>query len=149
MWPRRLNRLDRRLIKGMHNRGIPILRIALGIVFLWFGMLKILGFSPVTSLIAGTYSFFPSEFFIPALGILEVVIGLGLIFKLALRTTLALLWIQLIGTIISPLLNPAPFIANGNPFLLTMEGEFVVKNLVLIAAGIVIGGHEVKTRIGH
>ena len=150
MWPKsRLNRFDRRLIRSMHHSGIPVLRIALGLVFLWFGALKILGISPVSYLVANTYSFFPTEIFVSVLGALEVVIGLGLIFKLALRTTLALLWVQMLGTIISTLLNPAKFFTNENPLLLTMEGEFIVKNLVLIAAGIVIGGHEVKFGAGH
>jgi len=134
---------DRYFISEMHRWGIPLLRTLLGIVFLWFGTLKLTGISPVTELIAQTYSFLPQEAFIPILGIWEVVIGMGLIFKISLRVTLALLWLQLAGTFIASLLEPAIFFSGSNPLALTVEGEFVVKNLVLLAAGLVIGGHEV------
>ena len=127
----------------MNRWGIPILRFALGIVFLWFGSLKIFNVSPVAGLIAGTYSFLPLQTFMAVLGVWEVIIGIGLIFKLSLRITLAFLWIQMAGTLFSLILNPSIFFQGGNLLLLTTEGEFVVKNLVLIAAGIVIGGYEV------
>lgn len=133
-------------IKEMHKWGIPILRVSLGIVFLWFGSLKVFGFSPVVDLIAGTYSFFPTSQFVMFLGIWEVLIGLGLILKLNLRVTLAFLWLQMAGTLTALALNPSIFFVNHNIFLLTTEGEFVVKNLVLIAAGLVIGGHEVELK---
>ena len=122
------------------------LRVALGVVFLWFGALKVFGVSPVVELVLQTYYFLPipSGLLFDILGVWEVVIGLGLIFKKCLRCTLALLWLQMLGTLAAPLFAPAMFFSGGNPFLLTMEGEFVVKNLVLVAAGLVIGGHEVK-----
>ena len=135
---------DRLCIQKMRMWGIPLLRVSLGIVFLWFGGLKIFGASPVTDLIAKTYSFFPVGIFVMILGIWEVAIGIGLIFKLLLRTTLALLWLQMAGTLFAVVFSPNLFFNNGNPLLLTAFGEFVVKNFVLIAAGIVIGGHEVE-----
>lgn len=134
---------DQWLVGAMRRYGIPALRIALGIVFLWFGALKVWGASPVVGLIQSAYPFLPYPDFIVFLGVWEMTIGLGLIFKIALRATLALLWLQMAGTLFAPFLSPALFFAGDNPFLLTMEGEFVVKNLVLIAAGLVIGGHEV------
>ena len=137
---------DRVFISEMHQWAIPALRLALGIVFLWFGLLKVFGASPVAELVAGAYWFFPQKEFFLILGIWETAIGLGLIFKIALRATLALLWLQMLGTLVAPLLSPAMFFSDGNPLLLTTEGEFVIKNLVLIAAGLVIGGHEVKPR---
>ncbi len=139
-----LNVLDKFLIVEMHKWGIPLLRISLGVVFLWFGALKLFGVSPVVDLIANTYYFFPAGEFVMILGLWEVVIGLGLIFKLSLRFTLALLWIQMAGTLFSVVLAPQTFFQGNNPLLLTLEGEFVVKNLVLIAGAIVIGGYEVK-----
>jgi len=130
----------------MRTWGIPILRIALGIVFLWFGLLKLTGASPVAALIANTYSFFPQSAFIIILGIWETLIGVGLVFKLALRVTLILLWLQMAGTIFSLFLSPWMFFSGGNPLLLTIEGEFIVKNFVLIASGLVIGGYEIKNK---
>ena len=136
-------KFDQFFIGRMNRWGIPILRFALGIVFLWFGSLKIFNVSPVAGLIAGTYSFLPLQTFMAVLGVWEVIIGIGLIFKLSLRITLAFLWIQMAGTLFSLILNPSIFFQGGNLLLLTTEDEFVVKNLVLIAAGIVIGGYEV------
>src|SRR3989344_2202542 len=139
-----LAEFDRIFIKEMHRWGVPTLRVTLGIVFLWFGALKLIGASPVANLIAETYSFLPADLFLAVLGYWEIAIGLGLLLNFALRTTLALLWLQMFGTLASPLFNPELFFQNGNIFLLTTEGEFVVKNLVLIAASLVIGGYGVR-----
>lgn len=140
-------KFDSLFIEKLRANAIPWLRIALGIVFFWFGALKVIGQSPIAALIANTYSFFPTDAFIVFLGLWEMAIGIGLLSKFSLRVTLGLLWLQMLGTLVAPLSNPHIFFANGNPLLLTTEGEFVVKNVVLITAGLVIGGHEVKKRI--
>lgn len=140
------SRLDGRLILLMHRWGVSLLRISLGIVFFWFGALKLLGVSPVTSIIGTSYALFPTSSFIFVLGGIEVLIGIGLIAKVFLRTTLLLLWIQMAGTLLSFVWAPSLFFFQGNPFFLTVEGEFVIKNIVLIAASIVIGGYEVQRR---
>ncbi|MBI2053389.1 MAG: DoxX family membrane protein [Candidatus Sungbacteria bacterium] len=140
---------DRFLISIMQERSISLLRIALGVVFLWFGALKVAGVSPVADLIAETYSFLPAQSFLMVLGVWEIIIGIGLIFKIALRTTLALLWIQMLGTFGAPLMAPHIFFLGGNPLLLTVQGEFVIKNIVLITAGLVIGGWQVTPKEPH
>ncbi len=147
MTPQWFEKLDQFCIARMRRWGIPLLRIALGVVFLWFGLLKVFGVSPVEYLIKATYSFLPLQPFITFLGVWEVLVGLGLIFGVALRLTLALLWLQMAGTFVSLVLSPTMFFSHGNLFLLTTEGEFVIKNLVLITAGLVIGGHEVKKNL--
>lgn len=139
----KFNTADHFLIKIMQQRSISLLRIALGIVFFWFGALKVAGASPVADLIAQTYTFLPAESFLTVLGIWEMIIGIGLIFKITLRTTLALLWIQMLGTFGAAVMTPHLFFTGGNPLLLTVAGEFVVKNIVLITAGLVIGGYQV------
>ena len=141
----KISKLDKLMVKDMRKWGIPVLRVALGIVFLWFGALKIFGVTPVADLVGQTYSFFPVAEFLVFLGVWEVAIGIGLILKVFLRSVLAILWLQMLGTFIASILEPSMFF-NGNIFLLTIEGEFLVKNLVLVASGIVIGGHEVKKR---
>lgn len=138
--------IDREFIRRMRQWGIPGLRVALGIVFLWFGALKVFGVSPVASLLKETYSLLPEPGFTVALGLWEMAIGAGLLFRVALRATLFLLWLQMAGTFFSLFLVPSIFFAGKNIFLLTLEGEFVMKNIILIAAGIVVGGHEVKLR---
>ena len=133
-------RLDMRMIQFMQAYGVSLLRIALGVVFVWFGALKIVGRSPVSALVARTVYWISPEFFVPFLGMWEVLVGLGLLVPVALRLTLLLFWFQLAGTFLVLVLRPDIAFQGGNPILLTTEGEFVMKNLVLIAAGLVVGG---------
>lgn len=136
--------LDRFLIDHMSKWGITYLRIALAIIFLWFGALKIAGVSPVVGMLEKTWEFVPTNIFVIVLGVVEILIGIGLIAKKCLRTTLGLLWLQMAGTLVTPFLSPDMFFSHGNPLLLTLEGEFVMKNFVLIAASLVIGGYEIE-----
>ncbi|MBI3631201.1 MAG: hypothetical protein HY221_02590 [Candidatus Sungbacteria bacterium] len=138
-----LRRYDTLFVGFMRRWSIPLLRVCLGIVFLWFGALKIFGVSPVADLIRNAYPFTAQHHFLLTLGWWEALIGIGLMCKCALRATLGLLWLQMLGTLAALALAPWLFFAHGNIFLLTVEGEFVVKNFVLIAAGLVIGGYEV------
>src|SRR5258706_1254901 len=135
---------DSVFIDSMKKHGIFLLRISLAIVFIWFGLLKIFNVSPVIPLITNTYPLFPEPFFITFLGLWEVLIGIGLLFKVLMRFTLALLWLQMGGIFFGFLLSPTLYFLHGNPFLLSTEGEFVIKNFVLVAASIVVGGNEVK-----
>ena len=128
------------MIRFMAGYGSRILRVCLGIVFVWFGSLKVIGRSPVAELVAHTVYWVPSELFVPFLGVWEIAVGVGLLFAVALRLILFLFWLQMAGTFLVLVLKPDIAFQQGNPFLLTTEGEFVIKNLVLIAAGVVIGG---------
>ena len=133
------NRLDQQMRWFMTTYGIQILRVCLGIVFTWFGALKVAGRSPVEALVAQTVSWVAPEILLPLLGVWEIAVGLGLLLRVALRTTLFLFWLQMAGTFLVLLLRPDLAFQQGNPLLLTTEGEFVIKNLVLISAGIVVG----------
>ncbi len=137
-------KIDHWMVSEMLQWGIPLLRVTLGIVFIWFGLLKILDESPVKMLISDAYPFLPLQAFLLILGIWEVVIGIGLLTKRAPRITIGLLWLQMIGVFMGPLLLPHYFFQYSNPFFLTMYGEFVIKNIVFLSASLVIGGHIVK-----
>lgn len=140
--PRRaLVRLDDAMVDAMRAHGILVLRYALGLVFVWFGALKLVGRSPVEDLILAVSYAIPARVdFVLVFGVWEVLIGLGLLFALMLRTTLFLLWLQLAGTFLVLVIRPDIAFQGGNPLLLTSEGEFVVKNVVLLSASLVIGG---------
>jgi hypothetical protein len=56
-----------------------------------------------------------------------------------MRLILLLFWLQMAGTFLVLVLQPDVAFQGGNPLLLTTEGEFVIKNLVLITAGLVVG----------
>lgn len=139
-----ISNLDDLLLGVLRRWSIPALRGALALVFVWFGALKLLGFSPVLALIEQTYTFLPAPHFVLILGGWEILIGIGLIFKRALRFVLILMCVHLTGTFVALYLAPTRFFLHGIPLLLTADGEFVVKNLVLVASGLVIGGHDVK-----
>ena len=138
-WQSLWQHLDARMIAFMAARGVPLLRVSLGVVFVWFGLLKVIGQSPVRDLVARTVYGVSPDFFVPFLGVWEMCVGLGLLLAIALRLTLFLFWLQMAGTFLVLVLRPEIAFVNGSPFLLTMEGEFVIKNLVLIAGGLVIG----------
>ena len=123
----------------LYAHGIRILRVSLGTVFIWFGLLKIIGRSPVAELIARTVYWVSPDFFVPCLGVWELLVGLGLLFAVALRVTLFLFWLQMAGTFLVLILRPEIAFTGHNLLLLTTEGEFVIKNLVLIAGGLVVG----------
>lgn len=133
------DRLDHTLIHWMRTYGITLLRLALAVTFIWFGALKVLNVSPVADLVAQTVYWVPAAFFVPFLGVWEIAVGLGLLFRLALRLTLLFFFMQMAGTFLVLVVHPGLSFQNGNPLLLTTLGEFVVKNLVLLTAGIVVG----------
>jgi putative oxidoreductase len=135
----RFDDLDRRVIDVLAQWAIPLLRVSLGVVFLWFGALKIARVSPVADLVARTVYWVDPAWFVPVLGAVEVIIGAGLLAGRALRTVLALFWLQMLGTFLVLVIQPDVAFQRGNPLFLTVEGEFVVKNIVLLSAGMVVG----------
>jgi uncharacterized membrane protein YphA (DoxX/SURF4 family) len=134
------DRLDRAITGFMARYGLTFLRIALGIVFFWFGALKLFpGLSPAEDLVVETVTFIPENIFLPVLAVWEMLIGLGLIFGVFMRVTLLLLFLQMPGTML-PLVVKPDAVWTSFPFGLTLEGQYIVKNLVLIGAGLVLGG---------
>lgn len=134
-----LEAVDARVARWMADNGITILRVALGIVFVWFGTLKLVpGLSPAEDLVRATVPFLRGEFFVPLLGLWEVAIGLGFLAGRALRGTILLLFLQMPGTLAPVVLLPER-VFTLFPFGLTLEGQYIVKNFVLIAAALVIG----------
>ncbi|MBA4116325.1 MAG: DoxX family membrane protein, partial [Rubrobacter sp.] len=118
---------------------ILALRISLGVIFVWFGVLKVIGASPVYDLVASTVYLVPPEFFVPFLGFWEIAVGLGLLTGLALRLTLVFFLMQMAGTFLVLVVKPEVAFQGLNPLLLTTEGEFVVKNIILISGALVVG----------
>ena len=136
---KKAERLDERLRPILARIGVPLLRISLGVVFLWFGFLKIVDVSPVSGLVANTIYWFDPDVVVPALGAFEVFVGACLVAGRLMRIALPLLVLQMAGTFMVLVLLPDVAFRDGNPLLLTVEGEFVVKNLVLLSAALVIG----------
>lgn len=135
----RFDRADRRITHWMARAGIPILRIAMGVIYIWFGALKLVpGLSPAEQLVRDTVPFLPGDIFVPFLGVWEMVIGLGFVTGRGLRLVILLLFLQMPGTL-SPILLLPHRVFTAFPYGLTLEGQYIVKNLVLIAAALVVG----------
>lgn len=133
------NAIDLRIVQWMNRNGHLFLRISMGIIFMWFGLLKAFGQSPVNDLVARTVYWFDPEVFIPVLGWWEVAIGVCFLFHRLIRGAILLLFLQIGGTFL-PLVILPEVCFQGNPLMLTMEGQYIVKNLLIISAALVIGG---------
>ena len=141
---RSYDRIDTALTTWMARYGIRLLRTSLGFVFLWFGVLKFFpGLSPAQTLAGNTITMLSFGLLTPELAVFilavwECLIGLGLIAGYLLRLTLFLLWLQMLGTI-TPLFFFPEQCFNVVPIAPTLEGQYIIKNLVLVTAGLVIG----------
>jgi uncharacterized membrane protein YkgB len=136
---KKFDRLDRVITYQMARWGIPFLRLAMGVVFLWFGALKLFpGVSPAEPLVTATVTILPAAIFMPILAVWEMLIGLGFLMGKLLRTTILLLFLQMPGTMSPIFLLPERVFAKF-PWALTIEGQYIFKNLVLISAAIVVG----------
>ena len=142
--PSWFDRVDRRITEWMADHGLTLLRFALGIVFFRFGALKLFpGVSPAETL-AGrtietlTLGVVPTSIALPVLAVWEMAIGVGLFTGRWMRVTLLLLFVQMLGTITPLFLFPAETFTTF-PLVPTLEGQYIIKNLVIIAAAIVLG----------
>ena len=142
--PGPLEAVDVRITQWMARNGVVTLRVALGLVFLWFGVLKYFpGLSPAQTLALETidlltFGLIPAGASLVLLATLECAIGLGLISGRLMRLTLLMLAFQMVGAA-SPLLLFPGEVFNAFPYAPTLEGQYIIKNIVLVSAGLVIG----------
>lgn len=138
------HRVDVALTEWMARWGVLLLRVSLGLVFLWFGVLKFFpAASPAEDLAARTievltFGIVQPNVSLPVLALWEVLIGLGLITGLFMRATLLLLVVQMLGTVTPLVLFPAETWTTF-PIAPTLEGQYIIKNIVLVSAALVIG----------
>jgi len=139
-----LRERDEALTRWMAKYGVFLLRISVGIVFLWFGVLKYFPeLSPATDLATRTidtlsFGIISGRLALYILATLEVLIGVGLMFGVFLREILLLLLFQMLGTI-TPLFLFTSEAFTQIPYAPTLEGQYIIKNIVIVSAGIVIG----------
>lgn len=133
------NEIDAAIAGAMDRWSVPVLRVAVAVVFVWFGALKVFDISPAADLVSRTVYFFPPETFVPILGVWEVVIGICLLYRPLIRVGIFLLFLQLPGTFLPVILLPE-VVFRTFPYALTVEGQYIAKNLVIIGAALVIGG---------
>ena len=122
----------------LRKHSITLLRLTLGFTYVWFGALKLLGVSPIADLVRKTSLFLPKDAAVPIMGTMEVAIGVGLLSRVALRLTLLLFFCQIASTFLVLVLHPREAFQKGKPMVLTERGEFIMKNLVLLSAGVAV-----------
>ena len=137
-------RVDVSVTNWMARFGIKLLRVSLGIVFFWFGALKFFpGLSPAQDMATRTidilaFGLIPPHVSFLVLATWECLIGIGLILGLFMRATLLLLFLQMLGTL-TPIFFFPQEIFTRIPYAPTLEGQYIIKNMVLISAGLIIG----------
>jgi uncharacterized membrane protein YphA (DoxX/SURF4 family) len=139
-----MDQMDLIIVRWLASYSLQFLRIGMGIIFLWFGVLKFFpGLSPATELAVRTidvltFGLIPGSVSLILLATLETAIGIGFLTGRYMRLTLGLLVFQMAGTLTPLALFPAEVFMI-LPYAPTLEGQYIIKNLVLIGAGLVIG----------
>ncbi|MEP6905411.1 MAG: hypothetical protein ABI875_04965 [Gemmatimonadales bacterium] len=143
-FPQWLEPIDIRLTHWMARNGLPLMRISLGLVFVWVGALKFFpGLSPAEDLAgrtvqALTFGTISPSVSVPVLATWECAIGLGLITAVWMRVTLFLLFTQMLGTLTPLILFPHETFLRP-PYAPTLEGQYIIKNFVLISGALILG----------
>lgn len=141
----KLNEIDASMTNWMNRNGLFLLRVSMGIVFAWFGVLKFFpGVSAAQDLAIRTielltFGLVPQVLIINGLALWEVLIGVGLITGKFMKATLLLLFLQMIGTFTPIFLFPSE-VFNHIPYAPTLEGQYIIKNIVIISAAMVLWG---------
>jgi uncharacterized membrane protein YkgB len=148
---RDMERVDSLVAEWLARYSVPLLRISLGLVFLGFGVLKFVpGLSPAEGLAQATMNkltlgLIPESVGLVLVALLETAIGVSLITRRYLRLGLALLAMAMVGVLSPVVFFPGQLFA-GDFNAPTMEGQYVLKDVVLLAAGLVVAARELSAR---
>ena len=138
-------RLDHKVSAFMQRWGIVSLRVSLAIIFIWFGLLKPFGLSSAQTLVEDTMRWMPllsPHLWVVVIGFWEVAIGITFLFKSTVRIAIALLAMQMVGTFMPLVILPTVTFQEGHfPYAPTLEGQYIIKNLLIISEALVIGGN--------
>ena len=140
------------MIKPMYNFNTNdfLVRIPIFIIFFWFGFLKIMDLSPAQQLVKDTVYWMPflsAETWTYIIGVWEVLIAICFLFKRTTLIAMILLFLQMSGTFLPLLILPEITFQNSNPFLPTLEGQYIIKNIIIITAALIIGRTYLKVKI--
>ncbi len=135
--------LDIKIISFFRKISTPVARIGLFIVFFWFGILKVFGESPASPLVQAlferTVHFMSFDTFLILFGIFECLIGIFFLIRGLERVVIPMLFLHMITTFMPLFLLPE---VTWSGFLVpTMEGQYIIKNFVIIALAIGLAAH--------
>lgn len=136
-----INRLDVRIVNWLQTLEVPLARIAIFTVYFWFGSLKLFGVSPATPLVRAlfekTITFMPFGVFYFLFSLFEVIIGVLFLIRSAERVAILLLLLHLITTVMPLIFLPQ---ITWQAFLVpTLEGQYIIKNILIAASAVVVG----------
>ena len=143
----KLSTPETKAYEWMAKHGVLLLRISIGIIFFWFGIQKFFpGMSSAEDLATRTievmtFGIIQQSLGMPLLALWEVVIGVTFIFGIFMRIAIPLLFLQMLGTVTPLFFFPSETFSTV-PVIPNLVGQYIIKNLVLIAAGMVIGAHH-------
>ncbi len=129
------------------NTNDYLVRIPLFIIFFWFGFLKIIDLSPAQQFVQDTVYWMPflsAADWTVVIGIWEVFIAVFFLFKRTTFIAMILLMIQMTGTFLPLVILPEVTFQNSNPLLPTLEGQYIIKNIIIITAALIIGRTQLK-----
>lgn len=135
----RIKAIDEKVIGILAKHGHWMHRVSLGLLFVWFGLLKPFGHETATSLLARAIYWGDPEYMVVLLGWWEVVIGVSLIFHPLLRLAVFLMGLRLIGIVLTFFLETEVCFYQF-PFTPTPEGQYMIKDLVVFFAALAIAG---------
>ena len=145
-----ITKIDQKIARWMRRWSTPAVRLSFGIIFIWFGILKPFGSSSAESLLIATVVWLPlgtPEFWLIVIGWWEVAIGITFLFSRTTKIAIALLFLQMFGTFIPLIVLPEVTFQNGNIFTPSLEGQYIIKNVMIISAALVLGGNYYKTKV--
>ncbi len=133
-----IKNIDIKIIKWLRAAFLPMARIAIFIIFFWFGALKLLDLSPAgplaDALVTKTFGVGNFDVLFQILAIFECIIGILFLFPKFTRIVIPLLFIHM-AVVCSPLFL-VPELTWSKPFVPTLEGQYIIKNVAIIALAI-------------
>ena len=138
-----IRNIDIKIINFFGKVSMPMARFGLFVIFFWFGLLKVIGASPASPLVEQLFEqtilWMQFSTFIVLLGLFEMLIGLLFIIRGLERVVIPLLFLHMILTFLPLFILPA---VTWSGFMVpTLEGQYIIKNLVIIATAIGIAAH--------
>jgi len=131
------------------NTNDYLVRVPLFIIFFWFGFLKIINLSPAQQFVQDTVYWMPflsASNWTVVIGVWEVFIAIFFLFKRTTFIAMILLIIQMTGTFLPLVILPDVTFQNSNPLLPTLEGQYIIKNIIIITAALIIGRTQLKVK---
>lgn len=140
-----IDNIDNKIFETFYRHGHNVHRLSLGLIFIWFGLLKPFGAKTTTSLLAHTIYFFPPEYLLPLLGWWEVAIGLTMLFPTLVKYSILLQVVRIPGTILAFFIHPEICFVH-IPYVPSPEGQYLIKDIIILFAGIAIAGSVHKEK---